>query len=66
MFAHHPAVTLLTRVLLSVALVAAATALLNAAHADLTFASISLLLVLVGASALGYIAGLVAAARRPR
>jgi len=49
------------RVLVAVGVVAASTAVLDAANADLTFAAIIFLLVVAGASVLGYTPGLVAA-----
>jgi two-component system sensor histidine kinase KdpD len=49
------------RVAIAVLAVLLVTAVLRAGDADLTFASIALLLVVVGASVLGYVAGLTAA-----
>jgi two-component system sensor histidine kinase KdpD len=59
--ATHPAVAVFTGAAVGTAMVAVTTAVLTGAGADLTFASVTLLLVVVTASVLGYVAGLVAA-----
>jgi two-component system sensor histidine kinase KdpD len=59
--AAHPAVAVAVRVLVAVGAVVITTGVLAAADADLTFAAITLLVVVVAASALGYVPGLVAA-----